>query len=104
MSEAELREELDEMFLNQRIVKLEAKLAEANEAARLQRAIGRIEAAGYFAYALTTVLPNDRFMCRVQPSTGTRLLYPDYFYGATWAEAAEKAAEWAESQKEAAHE
>ncbi len=70
-----------------RIEKLEAQLAEANEAARLQRALDRIYCASctYYFDSQTVIDHHDNYAT---------------FDDMTWAEAAEQAATWAETQKE----
>lgn len=87
-----------------KIIALEAELAEAREASRLQQALGKIKAAGY-SYELHTSLgvTGISLLC-----AGTVLfrfgINDDCAYSPAEVVAAEAAAAWAESQKEAAHE
>lgn len=72
------------------------------EQARLQRAIDRIEAAGC-TFALTSK-GHDHLENYEVYQIETNGLVITYFDGATATDAAEQAAEWAESQKEIANE
>ena len=89
---------------------LEAQLAEANEAARLQRAIDRIKKAGYVPNLGYSVEYGGIFEVEVTvrafgpPGDEWRLGEEHLFCAFSDAEAAEQAADWAESQKDPAHE
>ena len=80
----------------------EQELAEANEAARLQVALDRIEAAGCNVDIRWMFDGEIMYSAELTDSEGECYLYDDFHL--TIREAAEAAAAWAESHKEAAHE
>ena len=79
---------------------LEAQLAEATEAARLQRALEKKEAAGWKVDSiLFPTISDEDFSCTIH-RVGAFAYMPKMFRGETPAEAAEAAAAWCAGQKE----
>lgn len=86
------------------VVDLKRQLAEANDKARLQRAIDRIEAAGWKVDSiLFPTISDEDTSCTIH-RVGAFAYMPKMFRGETPTEAAEAAAAWCEQHKEAAHE